>query len=286
MLLNPLLAAVEMKAELFIPDIAWLSNSLFVTLIVALLVIWFARTATRKLSAVPDAPAQNLFEGLVELLYSVLEEIVGKSMVARVLPFLCTVFIFIVTANWFGLVPGVGTIGTVASPEDLGPFRSAQEIAVPLLRPSNADLNMTFGLAAVFMFMWFYWTMRSVGIGNFLKHMFLPGPGLGKWMAILLAPIFFAVGLIEVVSTAFRPLSLSLRLYGNIFAGETLLHIMSTIGDATPPAIAFLLSVLAPLPFYFLEILVGLLQGLVFTLLCAVYIRLSTSHGDEEDHAH
>lgn len=275
-----------MSAKLLAPSVPWLSNSLFLTLIVAGLIILFARRAAKNASLVPSSNAQNIFESVVEILYDTLEGIVGKEMVGKVLPFLCTVFIFIVTANWFGLMPGVGTIGSVGPDGELGPFRSAKEIAVPLLRPSNADLNMTFGMALVFMVLWFVWTMQAVGLKNFLLHMFGPKGGLGKAMAIGLLPIFLFVGVIEVISTAFRPISLSLRLYGNIYAGETLLHTMSGLGDALPAAFSFILSVLAPLPFYFLEILVGLLQAIVFTLLCSVYIRLSTSHDDEESHGH
>lgn len=278
-----------MKAELLMPGVAWLSNSLFVTLLVGALVVWFARSATRKMAMVPNQPSQNLFELIVEQLYDVLEGIVGKHMIGRTLPFLCTVFLFILSANWFGLIPGVGTIGTVADASELGAFRSANHIEVPLLRPSNADLNMTFGIAIVFMVLWVFWTAQATGIGNYLKHTFLPQGGLGRTMALLLTPIFIFVGLIEIISTSFRPLSLSLRLFGNIYAGETLLHTMSDIGEKLPgvgEVGIFVLSVLAPMPFYILELLVGLLQALVFTLLCAVYIRLSTAHDDEEGAAH
>ncbi len=275
-----------MSAKLLTPSISWLSNSLLVSVIVAGLILFFARRATKSLGLVPANTPQNLFEFIVEQLYETLEGIVGKELVGKVLPFLCTLFIFIVTANWFGLLPGVGTIGSVGPNGELGPLRSANEIAIPLLRPSNADLNMTFGMALVFMFLWLNWTMQTVGFKNFMVHMFGPKGGLGKAMALGLLPIFIFVGFIEVISTAFRPLSLSLRLYGNIYAGETLLHTMSGLGDKLPSAFSFLLSVLAPLPFYFLEILVALLQALVFTLLCAVYIRLSTSHDDEEGHEH
>jgi F-type H+-transporting ATPase subunit a len=91
------------------------------------------------------------------------------------------------------------------------------------------------------------------------------------------------VGLIELVSIAMRPLTLSVRLYGNIFAGENVLHAMSTMLDNSGPVVSFLGAVLLPIPFYFMELLVGLLQAMVFTLLCAVYIQLSTAH---DDHGH
>jgi len=106
---------------------------------------------------------------------------------------------------------------------------------------------------------------------------------------LFLAIIFFIVGIIEIVSILVRPVSLSLRLYGNVFAGENLLHAMGNLGAVfgLGPAMMFITSVLFQLPFYFLEILVGILQGMVFAMLSAVYIKLSTTHeeGHEEGHA-
>jgi F-type H+-transporting ATPase subunit a len=101
-------------------------------------------------------------------------------------------------------------------------------------------------------------------------------------------PIFFIVGVIEIISILFRPMTLSLRLYGNVFAGENLLHTMGTLVKSGNATIDFLSSVLIPLPFYFLELLVGVLQGMVFALLVAVFIKLSTTHDEEhgEEHAH
>jgi F-type H+-transporting ATPase subunit a len=142
---------------------------------------------------------------------------------------------------------------------------------------------MTLAMSAVFMVMWVYWTLTESGLVNFLKHTFLPKGGLQGLMWLALLPIFIFVGIIELISIAFRPVSLSLRLFGNIFAGENLMHAMSSMGDKLPAPFSHLLSVLLPLPFYFLELLVGLIQALVFMLLCAVYIQLSTTH-DEEDH--
>ena len=92
------------------------------------------------------------------------------------------------------------------------------------------------------------------------------------------------VGVIEVVSIALRPISLSLRLFGNVFAGETLLHEMGGLVKAGGPIVEFICRVLVPLPFYFMEILVGALQAMVFALLCTIYIQLSTAHDEEEGH--
>lgn len=272
---------VSMSATQMFPQLPWFTNSMFVTILVATLILIFARRATKKMTLVP-AGSQNLFEAMIEGLYETFEGIVGKHMIPKVFPLLATLFIFILSANWFGLLPGVGTIGF----GDRGPGLSLHHVDAPLLRPATADLNMTLALGALFIVLWLYWTLQEVGAGGFAAHIFAPKGGLKGAMALMLLPIFIFVGLIEIVSIAFRPVSLSLRLYGNIFAGESLLHAMATIGDKLPMPLNYILSVLAPLPFYFLELLVGLLQALVFTLLCAVYIQLSTSHDEDEAHGH
>ena len=156
---------------------------------------------------------------------------------------------------------------------------------VPIFRPATADLNMTLGLATVFMLVWAWVTVSEVGVWGFIVHTFGPKGGLTGFLKFALVPIFIFVGLIEIVSIVFRPISLSFRLLGNIYAGESLLHTMGHIGETLglPKAVSSVMSVVAPLPFYFMEILVGLIQAIVFTLLCAVYVQLSTAHA-EEDH--
>lgn len=260
----------------------WLTNSIFVTFLVAGVVLLWARGATKNMQLVPG-PTQNLFEAIIEALYDTLEGIVGKHMVHKCFSLLATLFIFILVANWFGLLPGVGSVGWGHID---GSFRNISHIDVPALRPTTADLNMTLAMALVFMVLWLKWTIEEVGVGGFINHMFGVKGGLKGIMALILAPIFIFVGFIEVISTLFRPVSLSLRLFGNVFAGENLLTAMITLGDTLhlPKFISYTLSVIIPLPFYFLELLVGVLQALVFTLLCAVYIQLSTSHDEEEAH--
>lgn len=256
----------------------WFTNSIFVAAIVVIAVVAWARSATRKMQLVPGA-RQNLFEALIEGLYDTVEGIVGQHMAKKVFPLLASMFIFILIANWFALIPGVGSIGWGPS----AGFFTVKEVDVPLLRPATADLNMTLGIAAVFMVLWLYWTIQELGFKGFLDHTFGVKGGLKGFMAVCLFPIFLFVGLIEVVSIAFRPVSLSLRLFGNVFAGENLLVTMITLGKqlGLPDVLSAIMSIIVPIPFYFLEILIGLLQATVFTLLCAVYIQLSTSHDDE-----
>lgn len=268
---------VSITAQPLFESAPWFTNSIFVTILVTVLILVLARRATAKMQLVPTG-SQNLFEAMIEGLYETLEGIVGRHMIARTFSLLATIFIFILAANWFGLLPGVGTIGFG---EKVGPL-TLHEVEHPLLRPASADLNMTLAMAALFMVMWIYWTLTESGPLNFLKHTFLPKGGLKGLMWLALLPIFIFVGVIELISIAFRPVSLSLRLFGNIFAGENLMHAMGSMGDKLPAPFSHLLSVLLPLPFYFLELLVGLIQALVFMLLCAVYIQLSTTHDAEE----
>ena len=267
------------QQHLGISYLEWLTNSIFVSLLVSVAVILVARRATRQMLLVPG-PTQNIFEALVEFLYDSVESIVGKHMVSRVFGFLVTLFIFILFSNWFALLPGVGSIGWGHQTP------TGFSVDVPLLRPTTADLNMTLGMALVFMALWVYWTLSEVGLRGFLEHTFGPKGGLQGIVKLLLIPIFFFVGIIEIVSILFRPVALSLRLFGNIFAGENLLTTMIGIGKQVglPGWAASIASVTLPIPFYFLELLVGLLQATVFTLLCAVYIQLSTSHDEDEEH--
>ncbi|MEM9282034.1 MAG: F0F1 ATP synthase subunit A [Verrucomicrobiota bacterium] len=276
--ISPLLAAGGIAAP-EIPGFGWLTNSIFVAAIVTTAVIFFVRMATKRMEMIPGGK-QNLVEFVIEFLYNQVEGIVGKHVAPRAFPLLATIFIFVITANWFGLIPGVGTVGFG---EKTGPI-SLSEVTYPILRPATADLNMTLALAAVFMVVWTWLSISELGVWGTLVHIFGPKGGLQGFLKYALMPIFLFVGIIEVVSIAFRPMSLSLRLLGNIFAGETLLVTMGGLGEllGAKGVGAWILSVLFPLPFYFLEILVGALQATVFTLLCGVYIKLSTTHEDED----
>src|SRR6201987_2150339 len=263
---------ITVQANSLLPSLGWLTNSFVFTVIVTALIVVGARAATRRMDLVPTG-AQNFIEALVETLYATFENIVGRHMIAKVFPVIATLFIFICAANWIGLVPGLGTIGWGKPGPGLW---SLAEIDRPLLRPSDADLNMTLGMAVMFMILWLIWTLRDVGLLGFIKENFAPTGKVEGWKGPFLIVIFLFVGVIEILSILWRPVSLSLRLFGNIFAGETLLHTMTTLGLGLPAPLNWIASVLFPLPFFFLELLVGILQALVFSALCGVYIRLST----------
>jgi F-type H+-transporting ATPase subunit a len=255
-------SAVEIARPFGFP----ITNSMVVTWVVAATLIIFVRIATRDMKQVPDG-AQNFLEWLIAGLYGFLEGIVGPHLIKRTFWFFGSIFIFILAANWVGLIPGVGTIGWGHYTAD--GFR----IDEPLLRGANADLNMTLAMALVFFACWLVWALREIGPVGFLKELFAPKGETGGGLKVLMMVVFFAVGCLEIISILFRPISLSFRLYGNIFAGENMLEAMSTL----VPSLSWLL----PVPFYFLELLVGLVQALVFMLLTAVFTLLMCQHPEE-----
>jgi F-type H+-transporting ATPase subunit a len=280
-----MLAAVSPDARPLLPDVSFfsfLTSSVFVAGVVLVVLLWFAKKATKNMRLVPHK-TQNLFEFLVEFLYGRVESIVGPKVAPKAFPLLATLFIFILVSNWVGLLPGVGTIGWGKSAGFLTISNGDHDMVNPILRPPTGDLNLTLGLAIMSFLVWIYITLREVGVWGFIVHTFGPKGGLKGVMGLIVGAVFLFVGAIELVSIAIRPLTLSVRLYGNVYAGESVIHAMSTMLDGTAPWLSFLGSVILPIPFYFMELLVGLLQAMVFTLLSAVYIQLSTTH---DDHGH
>jgi F-type H+-transporting ATPase subunit a len=257
----------QSAVELASPGGFAITNSMVVTWIVALGLIVFAQAATRNMKAVPEG-LQNLCEWLVESLDVFLEGLIGRHLVRRTFWFFATVFIFILAANWVGLIPGVGTIGWGHQ------TATAFKIDRPLFRGANADLNLTLAMALVFFACWGVWSLQEVGPVGFLKELFAPKGESAGLMRVLMVVVFFAVGCLEIISILFRPVSLSFRLYGNIFAGENMLETMARL----VPGMGWLL----PIPFYFLELLVGLVQALVFMLLTAVFTLLMCQHEEKE----
>lgn len=284
--LPPLLASVTLDAQPLFPNVSFLSfltSSVFVAAIVLSVLLWFAKRATANMQLVPHK-TQNVFEFIVEFLYGRVESIVGAKLAPRAFPLLASLFIFILVSNWCGLLPGVGTVGWGHGTGFLTIGGGEHDMLHPVLRPPTADLNMTAGLALTAFVVWLFMTIKEIGVWGFIVHTFGPKGGLKGFMGFVVGLVFLFVGAIEVVSIAIRPLTLSVRLFGNMYAGERVIHTMSTMLDGSGvPSLSFLGSVLLPLPFYFLELLVGLLQAMVFTLLCAVYIQLSTTH---DDHGH
>lgn len=239
------------------------TNSMVTSWVVAAVLILVIRLAIKTPKLIPTR-SQAMVESLVQGVLDLTAPIVGSKVAKHTFPLLVALFTFILIQNWSGLFPGVGTV--FLRDHDTGAWRE-------FVRPGNADMNGTLALSAVAFMGWLYFILRYAGIKLVLFDIFgnkADKREIPAFIYYFLFVIFFAVGLIELVSIAFRPVSLSFRLFGNVFGGENLLHAMSGISKWG-----------LPIPFYFLEVLIGFVQALVFTLLVSVYIGLICNHGDD-----
>jgi len=244
------------------------TNSMVTSWFVALVLIIAIRLAIKRPKLIPTR-AQAVVETLVQSILDLTSPIVGPKVAMPTFPLLISLFTFILIQNWSGLFPGVGTI--YMADHKTGEW-------MELIRPGNADLNGTLALSLVAIAGWFYFIMRYAGPVFVLKDIFGNKADKSEVPGIIYYPlfvIFFLVGVIEVISILFRPISLSLRLFGNVFGGESLMHAMSGMQKWGLPA-----------PFYLLELLIGFVQAFVFTLLVSVYIGLICNHGDEPHEEH
>lgn len=242
-----------------------LTNAMVTTWVISIFLIIGVRLWVGTPKLIPDK-GQAVIENLIDALRDLLEPILGKKAFPLAFPLLIGLFLFILIHNWSGLFPGVGAFG----------FHDDQGNLKYWMRPANSDLNSTLGMALVAMGAWLFISLKVAGPKFFIWELFgnkAEKKETPKAIYLLLIPIFIGVGLIEMVSIAFRPVSLSFRLYGNVFGGENLLTSMTGLVPFVVPAI-----------FYFYEVLVGVVQALIFTLLVAIYIGLMTNH--DEDHAH
>ena len=242
-----------------------LTNSIATTWVVSILFIVAVRVAIGRPTLIPGK-WQAVFESLIESLKNLLEPIVGKKAFPVTFPLLIGLFVFILMHNWSGLVPGVGVFG---HEDEGGHFKY-------WMRPANADLNATLGMALIAMLAWFLISLKVAGPKFFLWELFgnkANKKETPKAIYYLLIPIFLGVGIIEIVSIAFRPVSLSFRLFGNVFGGENLLFSMTSMAPY-----------IVPIPFYLYEVLVGVVQALIFTLLVSIYIGLMTNHDEEHSY--
>lgn len=241
------------------------TNSILMGWIVSICLIVGVRLAVGRPKLVPGF-AQSVVESIVEALRGLMEMIVGPKMIGKTFPLLIALFTFILIQNWCGLLPGLGAVG----------LREGGHI-VPFLRPANADLNMAFALTLVHFLAWTYFVMRYAGPKVLFLDLFgnkAPKSELPLAMYLSMFVLFAFVGCIEVISLVFRNVSLPLRLFGNIFGGDNLMEHMTNMAGW-----------IVPIPFYFMELLVGVVQAMVFTILVAVYIGQICNHS-EEGHAH
>ncbi len=257
-------AVSESATELFTVFGLPISNSLVTSWVVAILLIIGVRLLVGRPQLVPSK-GQAVIESALTFLKDTTTPIVGKKAINASIPVIVGLFFYILIQNWSGLLPGVGSVG-LGYEDASGHFY----VSEPWIRPGNADWNGTIALAFVAMTAWLFIVLKLDGPVVLIKDLFgnkADKKEVGGAMWLALWPIFLIVGCIEVVSILIRPLTLSVRLFGNIFGGESLLHQTGFI-----------------FPFYFLELIVGFVQPLVFILLFSVYVGLICNHGDGEEH--
>src|SRR5579859_237088 len=213
------------------------TNSILTAWVVIAILVLFAFFSTRTMRMLPTG-AQNFWELIVENWVNISEQTMGRRRGRRFMPLVATAFLFILFSNWFGTLP----IGYVF-------IRNAEGMEVPILRSANSDLNVTAAMAILMIVLAEFFELRSLGLLGYLKGLLIPNPM--RWLEIFT-----------------RPLSLSFRLFGNIFAGEVLLATMLTVA----PYVMFI--------FIGLELFVGLIQALIFSMLSLVFLSIATVHED------
>lgn len=227
-----------------------ITNTMLVTWLVTIILSVTAFVVGRNVKTIPSG-LQNFIEFIIEFAYNLTEDLAG-SKAKTFFPYAMTFFLFIITANWLGLFPGFSTIG-------FNKILEGKETFVPLFRSINSDLNTTLALALVSVIATHFYSIRFIGIIDYLK----------RWVS--LNPIFLFVGILEFIGEFTKLVSLSFRLFGNIFAGEVVLATISSI-----------FAFVVPLPFYFLEIVVGFVQAAVFMMLTLTFMVLLSEKPGEE----
>lgn len=262
-----------------------ITNSLLTALIVDVILVLVAVLATRNMQLVPRG-LQNVMEAILEALYNVLRNISPKYINVA-WPLVATIFLFVLASNWLGLVPGGSSIGLCHASEEASarlalvregpkagsiqfmpaaaeanPYTTCGEgqSLVPWLRPPSTDLNFTLALGLLSFVFFEYWGFRALGIGYLSKFFNLKG-------------IMSFVGIIEFISEIIKPIALALRLFGNIFAGEVLIAVLT-----------FMVPLVLPMPIYAFELFVGFIQALVFALLTMAFLSIATTSHEGEHH--
>jgi F-type H+-transporting ATPase subunit a len=216
------------------------TNSIFTAWVVIAILVLFAYFSTRNMRTIPSG-AQNFWELIVELWVGVSEQTMGRRRARRFMPLVATAFLFILFSNWFGTLP----IGYIT-------IRGAEGEPIPIFRSADSDLNVTAAMAILMIATAEFFELKTLGLFGYIKGLLIPNPM--RWLEIFT-----------------RPLSLSFRLFGNIFAGEVLLATMLTVA----PVVLFI--------FIGLELFVGLIQALIFSMLSLVFLSIATVHEDAHE---
>ena len=253
------------------------SNSIVCTWIVALVILVIVRFSTWNIKMVPSG-MQNLLEVLCEAWEDLAGGVLEPKVVRWVFPFATTFFLFAVLANFVDLIPGVGSIGYgVRDTASSLPF-AITEAHTPFFRPPTSDANLTFAMASIFFVMSLYWAVKYNGPIGLIKHVFGVKVEANKFAFIPLFLLFIFIGIMETFSILFiRPVALALRLYGNVYGGETMLTMALAQKN-------IFWSVLLSLPGYLFETAVCVLQAFVFAILTIAFVGTLCTPSDEHGH--
>lgn len=259
---------ISIKAEtLFHIGTFQVTNSLFFSFFILLFFGYIAYRYHKESSTGKHTNFYLFINLILRILYNLFESIVHEKIVVF-FPLLSAFFIWIIVQNWSGLLPGVGSVLIgIKEPivnthieniehEEIQHEEKEEVEHVPLLRGNNADINATLALAIIAVAMVQVYGVQFLGFFGYIK----------KFIDVS-NPINFILGILEIMSEISKILSFAFRLFGNIFAGEVLLTI-----------VAFLVPVLASFPFLILEVFVGFVQALVFSMLTSVFLSLAVSH--------
>ncbi len=234
------------------------TNTLLDVLIIDTVIIVAALNLKKNLSVVPGA-FQNVFEYITESFYNLTQSISPKHA-SRIFPYFMTFFLFILLTNLSGLIPGISAIGF---------YRDGK--LIPFVKAATSDINLTLGLALVSAVATHFMSINILGIKEYLSRYFS------------INPVYLFVGILELVGEITKVISLSFRLFGNIYAGEAVLATISGLFAKLPAVVFIGINSVVLLPFVGLEIIVGLVQALVFSMLTCVFMAiLTTSHHDEQ----
>lgn len=242
------------------------TNSLLNTWLVVFIVVIFGWFFKSKIKLVPRG-IQNVVEAAVDMLLDIFDSVTSsRDKTLKYFPFVFSFLVFILLNNWLGLLPGVGSIGRVVS-------EHGENFFIPFFRGGTADLNTTLALATIGVVFSHIFSVMALGFCKYINKFInfkalieIPGKVLKEPTILIVNPIKVFVGFIEIIGEAAKVASLSFRLFGNIFAGEVLLASMSAL-------LAFGL----PIPFMFLEIIIGLVQAFIFSVLILAYITMNTA---------
>jgi len=227
------------------------TNAFLIGVLVSIFLVTVAQLVVRKKTLVPRG-AQNILEIIFVALLDLIESVTqDKKQARQFFPLIATIFLFVLLANWVGLLPGLGTVG-------LSHVKDGHSTIIPFLRSTSADLNFTLALSLITVLTVQFTGIAALGIVRYGKKFFVSPFHKPYGIGTL-------VGVLELVSEIGKTISFTFRLFGNVFAGEVLLTVM-----------LHLVPFFLPLPFMFLEVFVGFIQAIVFSMLTLVFLKMAT----------